>query len=117
MRSKRSRIAVIGAATVLAVTGTMTMTASAHADACPASRFCSFSQTFYRGAEEVDNPPADTCVTTHVDEAAHSTENNTTHLAVLFLDRNCTIPSGAQVQPLSNMPVDVYRSFRLDATG
>ncbi|MFD8993594.1 peptidase inhibitor family I36 protein [Streptomyces abikoensis] len=112
MRSIRCRLAGVTAATVLAAGAMVTMAAPAHAFTCPADRVCDFSHSFYGDAAEVDNPATDQCVTTNF--RAHSTENNTTHNLVLFLDKNCTLPSGVQVQPLSNMPVDNYFSYRAD---
>ncbi|MEU5437277.1 hypothetical protein AB0G73_28405 [Streptomyces sp. NPDC020719] len=115
MRSTRSRLASVAAAAALAAAGTLTLTTPAHAFTCPTNSVCDFSRTFYHDAAEVDHPATDQCFTTNF--TAHSTENNTTHDLVLYLDKNCTVPAGAQVQPLSNLPVDDYRSYRADGVG
>ncbi|MGW2186329.1 peptidase inhibitor family I36 protein [Streptomyces sp. NPDC001719] len=111
MRRIRSRIASLGAATVLAVAASVAMTSPAHAFTCPTGKVCNFSGLNFTGAEQTtDHAVVGHCVPVRF--TAHSTENRTSHVLGLFLDGSCGVPTGADVPPLSDVPADDYGSYR-----
>ncbi|MDT0452181.1 hypothetical protein [Streptomyces hesseae] len=114
MRHIRPRLAGLAAA-VLAIGSTLTFAGPAHAATCPTSNaVCDYSGLNFVDALEVDHPQVGVCK--NIRFQGHSTRNHTTHTLILFQGANCTLPTGVDVPPLTELPADSYHSYLADVT-